>query len=48
MAELIYNFIEQSMLNDRIYKNSFFLYIQAVCSEKGFKEKMQKILKWEY
>ena len=46
MNEPVYNFIEQSTLNNRIHKNPFLLHVQAVCSEKGFKKKMQKILKW--
>ena len=44
----MYNFIEQFILNNEIYKNSFFLHVQTVYSRKGFKEKMQKILKWKH
>ena len=46
MTELVYDFIGQSMLNDGTHKNLFLLHVQAACSEKGFKEKMQEILKW--
>ena len=46
MAELVYNFIEQFMLNNETHKNSFLLHVQAACFRKDFKKKTQKILKW--
>ena len=38
MTELMYDFIKQFILNDETHKNSFFLHVQTVCSEKDFKK----------